>query len=685
MRFNYKNITTIALSALLMTGFMSCKHENRNQKQQTDILNVVRTVFGAVNEGSTFTKATDSLYQAGEISTMMKVYLDGYCLMYEEENYDSAAVVFQNILNQNTTDSHDRLVQIAAAGELINILEIQNYIESLTLTALDVLKRFTIEEASQDMVALDFYIRAYGDVGLGMMGRGDYVGSKEYFEKSYNLYSKYEDHISEKDQWLIRRVGLLSNIVLSSYKFKQYEQAVLWSERAEVDLEKYSKMPRAIKRAADTYMHNFLAVKSASLEYLNRPKEAAAAYEAYLNTDKSKSPVGNINKADYLFAAKRYREAAKALEDLNHVLAMYGVGMTLDEIQNNYLRKFQANMLSGRRDTAVAVAIEVCEGLDSAITNYKNERSSELAAIYNVQQKDAEIAEQKASLLQTRVMALLVALGLFVGFFVIYAVFRDRQRKHLKENNQQLLIANARAEESSRMKTKFIQQISHEIRTPLNILSGFAQVITAPGIELDEDSRKDANLQILENTDRITGLVNKMIELSDITSRTVIERTDQVSAVQIVAEAIQTSGIERAPHLTFTQQFDDGVEQTVLTTNQRAAVRSLSLLLDNAIKFTAPAEAHAHLQPTIEQQYACLKLSIAGGSVQFVVEDSGIGVPSEEAEHIFDEFVQLDEYYDGTGIGLTVARSMARHLGGDIVLDTTYTNGARFIMTLPCS
>lgn len=684
MRLNFKTIT-IALSALLMAGIVSCKHESKNQKRQKDILNVVRTVLGAVNDGSTFTKATDSLYQAGEISTLMKGYLDGYYIMYDEENYDSATVVFQNILNQNTTDSHDRLVQIAAAGELINIMEIQNYIESLTLTALDVLKRFTIEEASQDMVALDYYIRAHGDVGLGMMGRGDYVGSKEYFEKSYDLYSKYEDQIPEKEQWLIRRVGLLSNIVLSSYKFKQYEQAVLWSERAEADLEKYNKMPRAIKDAADTYMHNFLAVKSASLQYLNRPVEAEAAYKAFLKTDKSKSPLGNVNKADYLFAARRYREAAKALEDLNHVLSMYGIGMSLDEIQNNYLRKFHANMLSGRRDTAVAVAIEVCEALDSAIMNYNHERSSELAAIYNVQQKDAEIAEQKASLLQARMMALLVALGLLVSFFVIYTVFRNRQRMRLEEKNQQLLIANARAEESSRMKTKFIQQISHEIRTPLNILSGFAQVITTPGIELDEDSRKDANLQILENTDRITGLVNKMIELSDITSRTLIERTDQVSAVQIAADAVQISGIERAPHLTFTQQFDDGVEQTVLTTNQRAAVRALSLLLDNAIKFTAPAEAHAHLQPTAEQQHACLKLSIASGCVQFVVEDSGIGVPSEEAEHIFDEFVQLDEYYDGTGIGLTVARSMTRHLGGDVVLDTTNTTGARFVMTLPCS
>jgi signal transduction histidine kinase len=80
----------------------------------------------------------------------------------------------------------------------------------------------------------------------------------------------------------------------------------------------------------------------------------------------------------------------------------------------------------------------------------------------------------------------------------------------------------------------------------------------------------------------------------------------------------------------------------------------------------------------------CLKVAMLDKeNVSFNVEDTGIGVPNNEAEHIFDEFVQLDEYYEGTGIGLTVARSLARRLGGDVVLDTTYTSGARFIMTLP--
>ena len=70
-------------------------------------------------------------------------------------------------------------------------------------------------------------------------------------------------------------------------------------------------------------------------------------------------------------------------------------------------------------------------------------------------------------------------------------------------------------------------------------------------------------------------------------------------------------------------------------------------------------------------------------SIAYVVEDTGVGIPPEEAEHVFEKFVQLDEYYDGTGIGLTVARGLARRLGGDVVLDTSYTKGACFILTLP--
>ena len=175
-----------------------------------------------------------------------------------------------------------------------------------------------------------------------------------------------------------------------------------------------------------------------------------------------------------------------------------------------------------------------------------------------------------------------------------------------------------------------------------------------------------------------------MLELSDVNSRAVIECNDHVLAVQIAAQAADDSGITSAAHLDFGMEIGEGADTAMLQTNQRAATRALTLVLDNARKFTKGAEAHHRHDDSMtgEKKSVVLRVAMDGQRVQFVVEDTGIGVPAEEAEHIFEEFVQLNEYYDGTGIGLTVARSLARRLGGDIVLDTTYTAGARFIMTL---
>ena len=264
---------------------------------------------------------------------------------------------------------------------------------------------------------------------------------------------------------------------------------------------------------------------------------------------------------------------------------------------------------------------------------------------------------------------IILIIGLLLLVLLLFMYFRHRAAKRLAQKNQELMIANARAEESSKMKTNFIQQISHEFRTPLNILNGFTQILTAPNMVLQEEEKADIQKRISESTERITGLVNKMLELSDANSQQVIQRSDDIAALTIAKQAAEHAGIQQDTHIKFLLQTDDQAE-TLIHTNQRSATRALTLLLDNARKFTKEGEVRLAIRQLPE-------------AVSFIVEDTGIGIPPKEAEHIFDEFVQLDEYYDGTGIGLTVARNIARRLGGDIVLDTSYTGGARFVMRLP--
>ena len=277
----------------------------------------------------------------------------------------------------------------------------------------------------------------------------------------------------------------------------------------------------------------------------------------------------------------------------------------------------------------------------------------------------------------------ITALVVIIIIFGLLIYFHHRSSVRLKKAYRELEIANKRAQELSRMKSDFIQQISHEIRTPLNILSGFTQVLTMSDTKLDDAMLHEIKGKITENTDRITSLVNKMLELSEARNQTFIDCNDKVTAVQIATEAINASGIAQASHLEFYLIIAPDAKDVRIQTNLAAAARSLSLILDNARKFTAPAEGRPQTPPSDQLQKVVLRLTVLSGRLFFSVEDTGIGIAHKDAERIFDEFVQLDEFYDGTGIGLTVARSLARRIGGDIKVDTAYIGGSRFVMTLP--
>ena len=315
---------------------------------------------------------------------------------------------------------------------------------------------------------------------------------------------------------------------------------------------------------------------------------------------------------------------------------------------------------------------------------------NEMTKRYELDELRSQQEKEKGELKQ-RQMNFIVAFAiiLLVILFIV-SIIRHRSRLRLAQEHQklidaykQLTIANERAEESSKMKTMFIKQMSHEIRTPLNILSGFTQVLTAPDVELDNETRAEVNERITKNTARITELVNKMLELSDASSTSVIEKKDNISVEQIIISAIEAVGMSSYKMIDFQSEITPKASNVTLLTNYDQSVRALSLILDNARKFLQKPTGEAN-----GQSMGKIRLMVRlekDKNIVFSVEDSGIGVPPSEAEHIFEEFVQLDSFYEGMGIGLTVARSITRRLGGDIVLDTTFRRGARFIMTLPLS
>lgn len=319
-------------------------------------------------------------------------------------------------------------------------------------------------------------------------------------------------------------------------------------------------------------------------------------------------------------------------------------------------------------------------GKDSTFTRDMRMQLDELNTLYKVEELEMKGKLQRLYFMVGFGVLLIIGLLAFSAYRFRATMKLEEEHEKLEESYKELKVANSKAEESSRMKTNFIQQISHEIRTPLNILSGFTQVITTPGMELDEETKRDASQRISENTNRITELVNKMLALSDANSRTMIECNDDTLAVLIAAQAVDASRITLNKDINFDMQIDPEVESVVLHTNLQQATQALTMLLDNAQKFMYPQNGQ-----TIRTDKGRVTLQVTKNikNIQFIVEDTGIGIPKKDASRIFDEFVQLDDFYEGTGIGLTIARSIAQRMGGNVMLDTSYTGGARFIFQLP--
>lgn len=462
------------------------------------------------------------------------------------------------------------------------------------------------------------------------------------------------------------------------------EQAMLWIQRTEDAIAKLNKVSQmhplgdVDKSLLETTTAQADVSKARVLMLLKQTKEADKAYEKFMKSRYSRSIGGIFSQYNYMRAAKRWDKAAALIPLVDSARVLRGEYYSLDFLHYINLQR-QTLENAGMHQQAQEKANFLMESIDSVISVQQKSTANELAVIFETAQKERTIAEQDTKIARLWILMVITILLIVVIFFIFFTLHRQKNIKKMEKGHlelqkayDQLTIANERAEESSKMKTAFIRHISHEIRTPLNILSGFTQIITDEAYHLDEDVRKEANLQIIENTNRITEVVSKMLELSEASSRSVIERTDRLDIHTIVNKAISLSNIDLQPNISLTIDIAEDVDKIVLPTDERRIIRALSFLLGNAWKFTKKGDVRLIVQRSEDNHNIC-----------FIVEDSGIGIPAEEAEHIFEEFVQLDDYSEGAGIGLTVTRSYARQLGGDCVLDTNYKGGARFILKHP--
>ena len=464
-------------------------------------------------------------------------------------------------------------------------------------------------------------------------------------------------------------ISSLSNIYYRMAKAYDYDEAYDKELQVTNDWKRFLREKvgqRTDPEARECYNAWYLAKAAAciGLKQFENAREAldSASYHAHLiNTSLSLHHTYKMQARYYLARG----DAANALLYTDSVRLV-----TNEKDDHTSEIRAQALMMLGMGSEAAEIYQRLYHEKDSVFGRDARQHLDELNTLF-------QIDELKTEQQRTKFRYTLIAASSIVLALLVLLIFGRRNTIRQKKVNEQLRIANERAIVSSKMKTEFIRNISHEIRTPLNIVSGFTQILTSPDMDLPAGSKRDIQERVTENTDRITKLVDRMLELSDVNNETLIDRNDQTNALNIVSQAIDYSGIALhtrpgnadAAVVFNTLDNEEVASSVALLTNSRYAVHALAQLLENAVKFT-------------NEGSITLRMTSSGTKVCFSVEDTGIGIPADQTEHIFEEFVQLNEFADGAGIGLTVARSIAQRMGGNLWLDTDYTQGARFVLEL---
>lgn len=606
----------------------------------------------------------DTLQATGRITSIHANYWRGYSysrqrMMRLSEKYWRQAV------NSEIHNQEDLEYYAKSANRLSGDLLLKGEYEATMKVAVPALEKMA---EAQYLTNSDYaYLKAV--VGCCQLKMGSPVEAVTHFNQAYNLFYEVVEKEPVRTNFRTAIAGIIK-ITEAYIQANRFQEAYEWTEKFRMLLDYYKQTANPEPDFVDKQQARLNIYSASALEGLGQHAEAQKAYDEAKKSLYAQTGEGKIEAINYLMLAERWEEAADNYEVLDKQMEKFSVHPTMDVIRQYLLPKYRANLSAHRIENANAMSRQICDELDEAIDLMQRDAAMELTTLYNMQQKENELRERKSDLVRQRYFATILTLVLVVFCFVLIIYYRHQASLRLERAYVKLAEANERTKESSRMKTSFIQQMSHEIRTPLNILSGFTQIVTSPDMKLDQETRLDLNEKIVENTNRIAELVNKMLELSDVNSKKVIERNDYVSVMQLGTEAVNVTIFNEKNKIPVELKWGEGAKELSVQTNEQAATRALVLLLDNAERFTKEGS----ITLTIEQK---------GDKVQFVVEDTGIGIPASEAEHIFEEFVQLNEYTVGTGIGLTVARSICRRMGGDIVLDTSYTEGARFVMTLP--
>ena len=243
-------------------------------------------------------------------------------------------------------------------------------------------------------------------------------------------------------------------------------------------------------------------------------------------------------------------------------------------------------------------------------------------------------------------------------------------QERLKQQNRELIAARDRAEESDRLKSAFLANMSHEIRTPMNGIIGFSELLLSVN---DDHEKQERYSQIIRNScEQLLSLIDGILDFSLIESNKLVLRNKVVNigeVFQYLYSLYEVRCKEKGIQLV-QQKVEDNIQ--LMSIDESRLIQVFCNLLSNALKFT-------------ESGTICFGVGRCGSKIRFYVSDTGLGISQNDQEIIFDRFRQAgrtqNKFYGGSGLGLSISKSLVEAMGGVLQVDSVLDKGSTFYFT----
>lgn len=416
-------------------------------------------------------------------------------------------------------------------------------------------------------------------------------------------------------------------------------------------------------------------------------EEVERYYKGAMNmvqTDSLSATTNRVSMRPQIYYAMAHKNYSQAVE----LLKKY-----IDYPYNAQTRRLLLKLMieaadaTGDNESLLYASRQYNNILEEALEQRNQEKYRELQIVYDINKMKSDHARSSIEMQHKMAVVAWSAAAILLILLVVSVTLWVHSKKlarslagtndalrdeseNLRNSQADLVQARDEAQTANRVKSDFIRNMSGEVAVPLHTIIEYTNLI----VDCSEAGMKPylkrfANL-VTVNAELLNTIVNDVLNLSEIDSNTM-----SINCKREVLQPLCKAAVESVRHKVqpgVDLQLAEDLPELSLRTDSRRLMQILVQLLSNASKFTA--EGSILVGYDVDEE---------AGIVRIYVADTGIGVSTDKADLIFERFVKLDRSSQGVGIGLPIARHIAKMLGGDVALDINYTGGAKFVISLP--